>query len=101
MDIVRKAASAKVGPDLEFVLSDATVDRYGDIVEAAGWDLGTFKSNPVALFAHDHHAPIGVWENVRVSGGKLLGKLKFAAAGTSATPPCDRITPRKQRREIQ
>lgn len=83
MTMIRKATSSEVGPDLTFVLSDATVDRYGDIVEPAGWALAAFKKNPIALFGHNHSFPIGTWENVRVEGGKLLGRLKFAAQGTS------------------
>lgn len=84
MTMVRKATASAVGPDLEFVLSDATVDRYGDIVDPAGWVLTAFKRNPIALFAHRHDEPIGTWSDVRVEGGKLKGKLNFAAAGTSA-----------------
>ena len=83
MDLIRKA-TASIGAGQDFVLSDETVDRYGDIVEAAGWELKQFKRNPIALFGHDSHAPIGTWENVRVEGKRLLGRLKFAAAGTSA-----------------
>lgn len=83
MTMIKKAV-ANEGGGLEFVLSDATVDRYGDIVEPEGWDLSWFKSNPIALFGHDNKFPIGVWENVRVEGGKLIGKLKLAARGTSA-----------------
>lgn len=83
MTIVRKTV-AEQGNGLEFVLSDGTVDRYGDIVEPAGWVLRAFKKNPIALFAHDSRNPIGRWEDVRVEGAKLLGRLVFAAAGTSA-----------------
>lgn len=84
MSIVKKVGAVEVSDDLEFVLSDATPDRYGDVVEARGWDLTWFRKNPIALFGHDNAFPIGTWENVRVEGGKLLGKLKLAEAGTSA-----------------
>jgi len=84
MTTIRKAAASAVGPDLEFVLSDETVDRYGDKVMATGWVLANFRKNAIALFGHDSHFPIGTWKNVRVEGGKLLGKLEFAAEGTSA-----------------
>lgn len=84
MSIVKKVGAVEVSDDLEFVLSDATPDRYGDVVEAKGWDLTWFRKNPIALFGHDNAFPIGTWENVRVEGGKLLGKLKLAEAGTSA-----------------
>lgn len=83
MSIVKKIGAVDVSDDLEFVLSDATPDRYGDVVEAKGWDLAWFRKNPIALFGHDNDFPIGTWENVRVEGGKLIGKLRFADAGTS------------------
>jgi HK97 family phage major capsid protein/HK97 family phage prohead protease len=81
--MIRKAATAEVA-GMEFVLSDATVDRYGDVVEVDGWEWGEFSSNPIALFGHDTGFPIGKWADVRKAGGKLLGRLDLARAGTSA-----------------
>jgi HK97 family phage major capsid protein/HK97 family phage prohead protease len=81
-EIVRKAATAEVD-GMEFVLSDATVDRYGDVVEPTGWDLRSFRKNPIALFGHSASFPIGKWQDVRVEDGKLKGRLEFAKAGTS------------------
>lgn len=81
--LIYKAGSAN-GEGLEFVLSDATVDRYGDVVEPSGWDLKNFKKNPIALFGHSSGFPIGTWTDLRVEGGKLIGRLKLAAHGTSA-----------------
>lgn len=68
---------------LKFILSTADVDRMGDIVDQDHWQLADFKKNPIALFMHDHKAPIGVWKNVRVEGGKLVGYLQLAKEGTS------------------
>jgi HK97 family phage major capsid protein/HK97 family phage prohead protease len=82
MTTVRKAIAAREGFD--FVLSDETVDRMGDVVSADGWMLGNFKKNPIALFGHSSAFPIGTWTNIRVEGGKLLGRLVLAARGTSA-----------------
>lgn len=78
----------KVGlqdPDdpLKFILSTADVDRMGDIVEQEHWQLKDFKKNPIALFMHNHSAPIGVWKNVKVEAGKLVGTLSLAKEGTS------------------
>lgn len=84
MGIVVKVGTVDVSDDLEFVLSDATPDRYGDVVVARGWDLSWFKQNPIALFGHDNAFPIGTWENVRVDNDRLVGRLKLAAPGTSA-----------------
>lgn len=82
MSIVHKTV-AQSGDGLEFVLSDATRDRYGDIVDPAGWDLKWFKQNPIALFGHSSSFPIGTWSNARVEGGKLIARLNLAARGTS------------------
>lgn len=81
--LVHKTVAGK-GDGLEFVLSDATVDRYGDIVDPSGWVLGNFKKNPIALFGHSGGFPIGTWSNIRVEGEKLIGRLNLAAKGTSA-----------------
>ena len=75
---------ASDGEGMRFVLSDDTVDRLGDIIDPAGWDLRNFKRNPIALFNHSGNAPIGTWSKIGVEGGKLVGTLKLAAKGTSA-----------------
>jgi HK97 family phage prohead protease len=81
--IVHKTVAGK-GDGLEFVLSDATVDRYGDIVDPAGWVLASFRKNPIALFGHSGSFPIGTWSHVRVEGERLIARLSLAAKGTSA-----------------
>jgi HK97 family phage major capsid protein/HK97 family phage prohead protease len=66
-----------------FVMSTEDTDRDGDIVVQSGIDLRDFRKNPVALYAHNHTQPIGIWQNVRIEGKRLLGELKLAALGTS------------------
>lgn len=68
---------------LDFILSDESVDRMGDVIRASGWDLSSFKSNPIALMGHSHEHILGVWENVRIEGKRLMGTLKLANPGTS------------------
>lgn len=77
-------ATANAGEGLDFVLSDASMDRHGTRINPNGWELSEFNKNPVALFAHDSRFAIGKWVNVRNVGGKLVGTLKLAAKGTSA-----------------
>src|SRR5215467_9374468 len=60
-----------------FVMSDASVDRMGDIIEQDGWMLDNFKRNPVALFGHSSGFPIGKWADVAIKGGKLTGRLEL------------------------
>lgn len=82
MEILRREAVTP-GEALEFVLSDGSRDRHGTRINPNGWDLSAFRKNPVALFGHNSDFPIGRWENVRVEGERLIGKLKLAARGTS------------------
>jgi HK97 family phage prohead protease/HK97 family phage major capsid protein len=69
---------------MNFVLSDETPDRMGEIITSTGWDLSNFKKNPIALFAHRSDFPIGRWKGLSVEDGKLRGQLEIAPEGTSA-----------------
>lgn len=62
------------------VMSSAKVDRVGDVIDQAGWILGDFLKNPVMLYNHDHDEPVGVWQDVKVEGGKLVGVPVFHPA---------------------
>ena len=77
---VRKREQAAPPPaddPLEFVMSDGSVDRMGDIIEPDGWRLDNFRRNPVALFAHDPLLPVGTWHDVGVRKGQLTGRLEL------------------------
>src|SRR5215472_10080451 len=74
---------------LEFVLSDETPDRMGDIIAVNGWYLENFKRNPIALFGHRSDFPIGKWSKVRVENNQLRGHLEMAPKGVS--PRIDEI----------
>lgn len=68
---------------VEFVASDESVDRYGDIVRS-DWNLKPFKKNPVFLWNHSYTIPpIGTVEPIEVVGKKLLATSKFLANGVS------------------
>lgn len=83
-DLIRKAVAAPAGSDpLSYVMSDETVDRMGDVIEAAGWKLDNFLKNPIALFGHDPSFIVGHWTDVKVQGGKLIGRLSLLPAGIS------------------
>jgi len=69
---------------VRFVASDETVDRYGDIIRASGWQLDNYRKNPVLLAAHDTDLfPIGRVDPVAVEGTKLVAHAQFAPEGTS------------------
>lgn len=66
------------------VASDESVDRYGDIIRASGWQLGNFEKNGPLLFGHGrvHTPPIGTavaW----VEDEMLLADATFLPEGTS------------------
>ena len=81
--VVHKTHSEDV-QGMEFVLSDETPDRMGDIITASGWVFENFNKNPIALFNHRADFPIGRWENLRIEGTSLRGRMIMAPAGTSS-----------------
>jgi HK97 family phage prohead protease len=68
---------------VRFVLSDSSVDRMGDTISAAGWELDSYRRNPVILWAHDsNQPPIGRMKSVFINGDRLIGDVEFASAET-------------------
>lgn len=68
---------------LRFCFSDETVDRCGDVVRAAGWDLVSYLKNPIALACHDSYSienVIGRGSNVVIDGTRLMGDIEFMPA---------------------
>lgn len=70
---------------VRYIASDETVDRYGDVIAAKGWQLENFRRNPVLLYLHDQAAPIGRVSNVEVKGKRLMADAEFAPEGVSQT----------------
>jgi HK97 family phage prohead protease len=71
----------------DYVFSDETPDRYGDVVSVGGWELDEFRSNPIILWQHSPWEPVGRCVDVRVEevDGRqaLVGTVEFADPGTS------------------
>jgi len=80
--IQHKTHDAEVS-NMEFCLSDETLDRMGDVIMATGWQLDAFNKNPIALFNHNPSFVLGCWKGLRVHEGRLRGHLQFAPKGTS------------------
>ena len=58
------------------IASTNSVDRHGEVVDNNGWELKSFKKNPVILWAHDHSEPaIGVSKKTWVEGAGKKAKL--------------------------
>lgn len=74
-----KAAPPPGDSAVEFVMSDNSIDRMGDVIEPSGWDLKNFLANPIALWQHRADQVIGLWRDVRVVKNRLLGRLDMAA----------------------
>lgn len=66
---------------IEFVISDETRDRQGDVVKQDGWDFENFLNNPVVLFGHDSWSfPIGKAVSVVTDAvtKKTVAAIQFA-----------------------
>jgi HK97 family phage prohead protease len=88
MSVVHKVTLSTDADGRLFVLSDDTPDNYSDIVgdrdhPALGWNLETFKKNPIALWSHDSKEPIGKWINPRIENGALKAQLVLAPVGVN------------------
>lgn len=85
---IRIAPEAKIeageSRSVEFTISTAAVDRVGDTIAAAGWDLKNYRKNPVVLWAHDSRSlPVARGLNVRVEDGALKASAEFTPAGVA------------------
>lgn len=74
-------------PILEFIASDETLDRYGEILTAAGWQLEHYRRNPVFQNSHQYGDIIftlgkALLTEVREVGGRpaLYQRIEFATA---------------------
>lgn len=66
---------------IEFIGSTATQDRYGDVIDQTGWELGNFVKNPVIPWGHDYSSPpVAQAVEVGLREGNLFFKGKFATA---------------------
>lgn len=75
---------------IRFVISDETLDRQGDIVDAGGWDFTEFQKNPQFLgFHNDRDFPIGKplrWE-VDTKGRRVLMDVYFPTLAELSESP--------------
>jgi len=62
------------------VVSTESVDRDGDIIRQAHWDLNHFKAHPILLSSHNYRGlqnQIGEWTSMDVKDSKLVGEAKY------------------------
>lgn len=80
---LKQAEGKRIADTRDFILSNESPDRVGDIVLIDGLDIKNFEKNPVALYMHNHKEPIGIWSNLKKAHGSLFGTLTLAGKGTS------------------
>jgi len=62
-----------------FILSDESVNSYGQIILTEGINIERFAKNPVMLYMHERNTVIGRWDNIRKEGKQLLADAFFDA----------------------
>lgn len=64
--------------ELDFVVVDESINRYGYRILVDGISTDGFLKNPVCCLQHDTYGvSIGRWKNLRTGDGKLTGTLEF------------------------
>lgn len=64
--------------EIDFIICDNTVNRYGWRLLVEGIDLEGFLKNPVCCVHHSTYmVPVGKWKNLRVEGEELKGTVEF------------------------
>jgi HK97 family phage prohead protease len=66
---------------IDIRVSDETIDRYGEVIAASGWQLANYRKNPVIQNAHqygDITFTIGRALRTEISGSELIQRWQFA-----------------------
>jgi len=77
------AATSQSGQIVPTVLSDQSVDLYGDVILAKGWQ---YSASTPLIWGHDASLAenmLGRLLNARVEGDKFLGDMHFASAAVN------------------
>lgn len=76
-DVVKQVGD-KDSRKFRFTISTASVDRDGDTINPKGFDLKSFKKNPVVLFGHDSsRPPVGRASDIKVEDGSVKATVEF------------------------
>jgi len=79
-----RAAGEGLGEDeVEIVMSTGNLARDGHILEPAGADIDTYRSNPIVLWQHDPRTPVATAPEVVLDGNKIRARVRFASRGIS------------------
>jgi len=67
------------------IASTQTPDRDGEVINQDGWDLKSFKKNPVIMASHKwHNFPIGRATKIAIEKGKLVFTMVLSEATQEA-----------------
>ena len=71
---------------IDFVVSNGSVDRDGDIIDPAGWVLDDYVKNPVVLWGHNSTAPaVAQAIEIGVQNDALVARAQFPSREESAS----------------
>lgn len=77
-----KATPAE-GRIIDFIGSNASIDRDNEVLTADGWEIDSYRKNPVFLWAHNYsELPIGKAVNVEATPEGLKFSIDFAPRET-------------------
>jgi hypothetical protein len=78
-EFIAKTKAATDTGTFKMVISDDTMDRQGDMVDQAGFDIENYMKNPVVLWGHDYFSvPIGITDRIYREGNKTVAEGRFA-----------------------
>lgn len=77
-----KASEDEGSRSVGFTISTDSVDRMGDTIDQAGWQLEAYRKNPVVLWAHDSSSlPVGKAPKIWLEKSKLKADAEFTPKG--------------------
>ncbi len=71
--------------EVEVVMSTAMMARDGHVLVPTGCRLANYRANPIVLWQHDAGEPVGRCEEISTTTAGVVGRVRFAPAGISAT----------------
>jgi HK97 family phage prohead protease len=69
---------------IRVIASDATPDRFGDILDPLGCQLANFRRNPIVLAQHDADQPIAKCASITADASAVSALIEFPPAGVNA-----------------